>query len=390
MTRRDLIGRWLMAGISAVEPRRLTREALLGRDGPRTVLAIGKAAPAMCMGAADALGSIDGLCVTNHTGRVPDGIEIVIGDHPVPSQSSLEAGRRALDLAPRADIALISGGGSALCEVPADGLTLSFLAEVHQRLLESGVGISEINLVRSHLSLIKGGGLGPIDTYILSDVAGQGPEVVSSGPTIGRPPDPERVLGILHSIDVEVNAGVETAVRTKVNETSSPDVVEVIGDGKTAARSAVSAVGPTIPSRVADGWIEGDHLGALSDFIHDAPPGVTVAAGEPTVEVGGSGRGGRNTHTALTAAGMITDTGILFAALATDGLDGSSGSAGAIVDGGTWERGEQPEDALARFDSATFLRDTGDLIETGPTGTNVADLWLIWKPGDGSEPILTS
>jgi hydroxypyruvate reductase len=355
-----------------------------------TVLAIGKAAPAMCMGAADSLGPIDGLCVTNHAGAVPEGIEIVIGDHPVPSRSSLKAGERALELAPRADIALISGGGSALCEVPAAGLSLPFLAGVHQKLLESGAGIRDINLVRSHLSLIKGGGLGPIDTYILSDVAGEAPEVVSSGPTIGRPSDPERVLEILRSIGVEIDAGVEAAVTTNGRERFAPDVVAVIGDGRTAAQAAVSAVDPALPSRIGDGWIEGDLQSALSDFIRNAPPGVTVAAGEPSVQVEGSGRGGRNTHAALTAAGMIAGTGILFAALATDGLDGSSSSAGAIVDGGTWRRGERPTDALARFDSATYLRETGDLVKTGPTGTNVADLWLIWKPRDGSEPILTS
>jgi hydroxypyruvate reductase len=163
----------------------------------------------------------------------------------------------------------------------------------------------------------------------------------------------------------------------------------VLADGKTAARGVSDSVDDQIASRVRTAWIEGDLRESLIEFIATATSGVTVAAGEPSVPAGPGGRGGRNTHAALAAATMIDGTGMTFASFATDGVDGRSGAAGAIVDGTTVSRGGDPTSALAQFDSATYLEATGDLIEIGPTGTNVADLWLIWKPEDGSEPILS-
>lgn len=391
LTARELIASWLGAGVASVEPERLTREALSPRDGQLTVFALGKAAAAMCRGAGSVASNVDGLCITNHPGEVPPGIELVIGDHPVPSTASLSAGRRALEMAPDADIALISGGGSALCEVPSHGLDIDFLAMVNQRLLASGTGIIETNLVRSHLSLIKGGGLGPIDTYILSDVAGAGPEIVSSGPTMSTGADPEHVLGILDRVGVDVDSKLESVIRRRRSAPVRPRTVEVIGDGRLAADAvAAAATSSGLSAGVRDGWIDGDYRDELEQFISSSPRGVTVGAGEPSVPVEKGGRGGRNTHTALAAAAMIANTGIRFAALATDGADGNSGTAGAIVDGATVQRGGDPSHALDNYDSATYLGASGEVIETGPTGTNVADLWLIWKPEDGSEPILTT
>jgi glycerate 2-kinase len=115
---------------------------------------------------------------------------------------------------------------------------------------------------------------------------------------------------------------------------------------------------------------------------------VTVAAGEPLVRTEAEGSGGRNTHAALLAASHLAGTGSVFAAFATDGVDGNSDAAGAIVDGETTRRGGDPTQALEAFDSASYLEMAGDILKTGPTGTNVADLWLIWKPDGGPEPIL--
>ena len=389
MSRRESILRWLKAGLEAVEPERLTHDALDAISGPVTLLAIGKAAAAMCRGAASAVGHVDGLCITSHPGQVPNTVELIIGDHPLPTEASLAAGKRAIGVSFRADIALISGGGSSLCEVPADGLTIEFVADVYEKLLDAGTSISEVNLVRSHLSKTKGGGLGPIPTYLISDVAGAGPDVVSSGPTIGIVPDPDRAIRIMRTVGVMVDSDIEDVVRRHNTEVRPAAEVHVLADGRAAAAAVAEAVDDGISARVRPGWIEGDFRDDLIDFIAAAEPGVTVAAGEPSVPAGQKGRGGRNTHAALAAARMIDGTDVWFASLATDGVDGRSGSAGAIVDGSTLARGGDPTSALTHFDSARYLEATGDLIHTGPTGTNVADLWLIWKPEDGPEPILS-
>lgn len=389
MSERSRIHAWLMAGLEAVEPGRLTRDAMATRDGPLTILAIGKAAAAMCRGAAAAVEQVDGLCITSHEGTVPDTIELMIGDHPFPGEASLAAGRRAIEISSQADVALISGGGSSLCEVPADGLSIEFVAGVYERLLDAGSNIAEMNLVRSHLSRTKAGGLGPIPTFLLSDVGGAGPEVVSSGPTIGTRPDPARVISIMRELGVTVDSEVEDVVRNHNTAVRPTAQVVILADGRTAAQAISAAVDREIPTRVHEGWIEGDYEENLIGFIGSAEPGVTVAAGEPSVPARPVGRGGRNTHVALTAARIIDKTSIWFAALATDGVDGSSESAGAIVNGSTLARGGDPAAALAGFDSASYLNESEDLIRIGPTGTNVADVWLIWKPEDGPEPILS-
>jgi glycerate-2-kinase len=127
-------------------------------------------------------------------------------------------------------------------------------------------------------------------------------------------------------------------------------------------------------------WIWGPVEDVLDRLFSVQFEGLQVAAGEPVVAVHGNGAGGRNTHASLLAASRIANTPLIFAALATDGSDGNSGAAGAVVDGTTLERGGDPDQALARFDSAGYLQATGDLVITGDTGTNVADLWALWRP----------
>lgn len=387
---RGTIRRWLGMAIDAVEPGRLTAEAL-SRKAPttRTVIAIGKAAPAMCHGAAQALGDIEGLCVAAVPSEVPTGVELVVGDHPVPGEASLDAGRRALGIAREAGdglIALISGGGSALCEWPRPGIDLAFLEETNRRLLTAGTSIEETNLVRAHLSQVKCGGLaqaaaGPVATYVLSDVAGAGPEVVASGPTLSMKPDPDRALAILESIGIVVNPDVSRAIRITPDAPADPWHLEVVGDGRTAAEAiVVNAKQTTTRAEVMSGWLAGEPAGALDMLFDTSAKGVTVATGETAPVVARHGRGGRNTHAALLAATRIAGTGMIFAAMATDGSDGAAGAAGAIVDGGTVDRGGDPWESLESFDSASYLERTGDLLMTGPTGTNVADLWLLWRP----------
>ena len=378
----------LQAGLAAVDPESLTRRALEGRNGePATLIAIGKASIGMCHGAVHAIGESRGICVSNVSGPVPGDIDLVIGNHPVPGSESFEAGRRVLEVAaaaPEPIIALISGGGSALCEHPIEGVTPSFISDVGRHLLDSGASISDANLVRRHLSAVKNGGVArvagaPIDTYAISDVCGEQPSLIASGPTASMPLDPIAAIEVMARHGIDVPADVMEAIQAPRSPvTASP--ITVLADARTAAEGVVhAAAGEGIVATVADEWLRGDVAEALDRFLGAAKPGLTVAAGEPEVRVTGEGIGGRNTHAALLAAKQLAGSDAWFAAFATDGVDGNSTSAGAVVDGTTVERGGDPATALEASDSATYLETTGDLIHTGPTGTNVSDLWVLWR-----------
>ena len=387
---RDQVQRWLTAAIEAVDPVELTRRALSGP--PATVVGIGKAAAGMCRGAADALGSISGVCVTDAPDDVPDGVDLLIGDHPIPGLASLEAGERVLDTMRSASgrvVVLISGGGSALCEVPRSGIDFSFIQHANRLLLGAGASIDDANLVRGHLSSIKCGGLArasarPMETLIISDVAGSGPEVVASGPTLPMAFDPGRARATMEHFGIEVPKQTWRAM-SEPPDPPGETTVQVLADGMVAADAAVHAAGSDgFAALTSDDWTSGPLARTLEQFLSRSRQGVVVAAGEVTLEVTGEGSGGRNSHAALLAAVQIADTGTVFAAFATDGVDGISNSAGAIVDGSTISRGGDPTQALVDFDSATYLDSTGDLLRTGPTGTNVADLWIVCDPTTGS------
>jgi hydroxypyruvate reductase len=384
--RRARVLDWLTASLRAVEPERLTRRALARRpEAATTVLAIGKAAPAMARGAAAAQEVIDGICVADRADEVPEKVTLMRGDHPVPGEASYATGAAVLGAAagapPTADlVALVSGGGSALCEAPREGVPRDLLSEVNARLVSAGIGIEEVNLVRSHLSSVKGGGLSraagrPIPTFVISDVGGAGPGVVASGPTVPGRYDPEGALAVLERLSIEVPQTAVAAMRRRQRQIELPEI-QVLADGRDAASAVASAVGGS--ARVAPGWIEGDVAAAVDRFLDSSGAGVTVGAGEVTIAVTGSGYGGRNTHAALLAACRLGPED-LFCAFATDGLDGGSATAGALVDGSTLARGGDPGPALHAFDSAGYLARTSDLLLCPPTGTNVSDLWILWR-----------
>lgn len=387
--RRDKLRELFDVAIAAVEPEKLMSERFADlTEAPVTLIAIGKASPAMCRGAARILDDVRGVCVAKEPDRVPEGIELLVGDHPIPGDGSFRAGHRVLEVAARAPgriIALISGGGSALCEHPIAGVSREFIREANNTLVSSGASIAEINLVRRHLSAIKGGGLAraaqaPIDTYLISDVCGADPSVVASGPTMPTASDPEAAISAMVEHGIVVPASVEEAIRDAPRPTVPASAIHVIADGHTAANAAAAAARSSgLPAHVLDGWLRGPISSALDEFMMQAGPGITIATGEPDVTVNGDGLGGRNTHAALLAANRLAGTDHLFAAFATDGVDGSSSSAGAIIDGETVSRGGDLRAALRRYDSAGYLRATGDLVETGSTGTNVSDLWVLWQ-----------
>lgn len=385
--RRALVLDWLEAGLAAVDPARVTAEALTRLDGARMlVVAIGKAAPAMSRGAATVVDLEGGLCVCDHVESAPPEMVFMVGDHPVPGPASLKAGQAALSVVTHAPpglgiVALISGGGSALCESPRPGVPAGYLTELNRRLVDGGADIEEINLVRAHLSAIKGGGLAraagrPIDTYVISDVAGADPGVVASGPTVPLPHQPERARQVLERLGIGLPDAVWEAMRARPLPAPMPRIT-LVADAHDAARGIAAAVGAE--ARVLSEWLHGPVEAEVDGFLAAAGPGVTVAVGETVISVADGGRGGRNTHAALLAATRIAGGDDVFVAFASDGVDGRSEAAGAMVDGSTLERGGDPQAALAGYDSASYLSATGDLLRCEPTGTNVSDIWILWR-----------
>jgi hydroxypyruvate reductase len=388
--RRANVIEWLEAGLRAVDPQRLTSDALDGSDhgGPTIVVALGKAAPAMARGAAARLDVVGGICVSDHPEPVPPVLRSMVGDHPLPGRASYEAGEAVIDTVVNAPagariIGLISGGGSSVCELPRPGVSFEYLDLVSRTLLRGGASIEELNLVRSHLSSIKCGGLSraagrAIDTFVISDVGRADPAIVASGPTIPSPADPNRAREVMTRHHLEIPRSVWEAMTTEAAPVGDTNVT-VLADGLDAANAALTAA-PSIHKKALSGeWLGSDVGSCLDRFLALASFEITIGVGETVVEVTGSGSGGRNTHAALLASQRLAGTDALFVSFATDGVDGGSGSAGAIVDGTTIERGGDPGPALADFDSATYLDRTGDLLRCSPTGTNVADLWILWR-----------
>jgi hypothetical protein len=182
-------------------------------------------------------------------------------------------------------------------------------------------------------------------------------------------------MAVLERLGCAVPASVASAMRKVIHAPQSP--ITLLADGFDAAQAVANVA--EMPVRIRSEWLRDDVLHCLDDMFAVAGPGLTISVGEPVLTVSADGLGGRNTHAAVEAGRRLAGTDAIFIALATDGGDGSSGAAGAIVDGTTVSRGGDPSAPLARFDTATYLRRTGDLLKCPATGTNVADLWVLWK-----------
>ena len=369
--RRRLALDLIEAGLRAVDPRRATRAAIerLRARGERLdgaiVIAFGKAARAMAEGALDAVEVREGI-VVGFDEDVRSGVEpltVIASSHPVPTARSVAAGAAVLALAARAAegdvvLCLVSGGGSAMLEAPAEGVTLESYAEETKRLLASGAPIEEINAARRRLSRIKGGrlldALAParVVNVVLSDVPGSGPEVVASGPTVPLPGDPR-----VHRV-----------------------VTEVAGDNLVARRAMVGeAHARGLRAIDRGGYARGEAREVGARFYEEclcAEEDVIVWGGETTVELRGDGVGGRNEELVLGAAHEFG--GGLLASVGTDGIDGASDAAGAILDGAVIDAalraGLDAADFLARNDADGFFTRTNARIVTGRSGTNVADV----------------
>lgn len=390
------------AAIGAVDPEVAVAGSLCPIDGRVVVLALGKGAPAMARGAFRALGrsALEGIVVSNHGDDIPSGMDLMIGGHPIPDIRSREAGEALLALAHSLTehdtaVVLISGGGSALAEVPAPGVSIAEVAATNDILLRSGADIVATNTVRRRLSLLKGGGLAAavaparLITLIVSDVVGDAPEVIASGPTIKSVDSPDAALTVVTRLGIvdELPPAVRLALDREPRATTVPAGAEVriIASGATAAHAAARAsMARGVPAAVIDTRLVGDVAEAVGEALARSGSGVSVFAGETTVVVTGQGIGGRNHEAALIAATLIDGReNIWFLAAGTDGIDGSTQAAGTVVDGGTLARGRavglDAAIALDSNDSGSYFANLGEDLITGPTGTNVGDIWLVLR-----------
>ncbi len=368
-------------------------------EGDCAVVAIGKAGAAMLAGARAVLAAkiLDALLISapDYADRVPPGVRFVAGSHPVPDGGSLAAGQALIDFldgqpAGRHLLFLVSGGASSMVEVLREGVRAEDLARVNRWLLGSGLAISQMNAVRKALSRIKGGGLiawigdRPVTALMISDVPGDDPAVIGSGLLV---PD-DRVEAVLAGLDLP--AWLRPLLGPPNKRVSGglpkPVLVATNGDARQAAASEAGRLG--YRAFVHDDLLEGDAAEtgrSLAEALERAPPGVHVWGGETTVRLPDDpGRGGRNQHLALAAATVFAGKkGRLLLSAGTDGRDGPGEDAGGLVDGETIDRGSlaglDVEMSLSSAASGEFLEAAGDLINTGPTGTNVMDLVIGWK-----------
>lgn len=399
--RRSRLLEFLAAAITAVVPgdgvrERLERESKGARGF--AVAAIGKAAGVMMQGALEALGDgvSDALVITApaYAGSVPEGVRFVAGNHPVPDASSLAAGAALIDFLAaqppeRALVFLISGGASAMVEALEPHITPDQLQQATEWMLANGLDIRQTNLVRKCLSAIKGGKLlrhfdNAALVLLVSDVPGDDPVDIGSGLLS---PDP----GITEVESLQLPAWLHDLVKVPVIPAGRDNLrVEIIASNGIAREAAAQAArGAGFAVEVHADFLCGDTGEVAREMarylLEEAPPGVHVWGGETSVRLPPNpGTGGRNQQLALEVAQRIAGkSSCCFLSAGTDGIDGLSEDAGAIVDGGTIERGEaegqSAADALKRADANPFLAASGDLIHLGATGTNVMDIMIAWK-----------
>lgn len=422
----------IRAALAAVDPRAAVSQAavtpsagawLEGCERVR-VVGVGKASQAMALGLLDALGErvVDGIIITKHVdpaSGLPQRVRVLVGGHPLPSAQSVAgarevtaylAGSRPGDLV----FCLISGGGSALMSLPVEGVSLEDLQSLTRLLLGCGADITEINTLRKHLDRVKGGGLARLAAparvvaLVLSDVIGSPLEVIASGPTVADPTTFASALAILDKYHIRAQA--PAAIRDVLERGMRGDLPETVKPGSPILdRVTTLVIGSNVQAAeagLAEARAAGFHAHLLmTDLAGEAAqagerlaaalrqvaaegqpiprPACLAAGGETTVTLRGSGMGGRNQELALAAVPALSglpDVALL--TLGTDGEDGPTDAAGALVTGETLARaraaGLDPAVFLANNDSYHFFQALGDLVITGPTGTNVNDLAFLF------------
>jgi hydroxypyruvate reductase len=414
MQPRDFLTSLFLAAVRAADPLTGIKRHLPGKPKGRTVVVgAGKGAAQMARALESVWdGPIGGIVVTRYGyGCETRHIEIVEAAHPVPDLAGLAASQRLMaavrelgedDLV----IALVCGGGSALLPAPPEGLTLDDEIALNEQLLASGAPISAMNVVRKHLSTIKGGRLAAatrarVVSLIVSDIPGDNPAHVSSGPTVPDGSTRHDAMAIVSQYGLRLRAAALDHLASPMADAPRPDdpvfvrhvhhVVASAGVSLEAAAALARSQGIT-PAILSDS-IEGEardvalvHAAIAREVLGNgrpfARPVVILSGGETTVTLRGKGgSGGRNGEFALAMALAVEGHDLHLLAADTDGIDGSESNAGAFADGGTAGRlrlaGLDPRRLLDGHDSYSAFKAIGDLFETGPTGTNVNDFRAI-------------
>jgi len=411
------------AAIAAAQPALCVPPHLPKKPAGRLiVIGAGKASAAMAKAVEDNWkGELSGLVVTRYGYAVPcERIEIIESAHPVPDAASVTAAKRILRTvegltANDVVLCLISGGGSSLLVAPLEGLTLEDKQAVNHALLKSGATISEMNCVRRHLSAIKGGRLAAachpakVITLLISDVPGDRPMDIASGPTVPDPTTCADALAIITRYAVKLPRNVMDILESSRGESVKPgdprlaksEVHFVATPQMALEAAAVVARNAGMPVHILGDSLEGEarDVGkviagiALHVARHGqpfAPPCVLLSGGETTVTVRGSGRGGRNVEFLLSLAiALDGQPGIHALAGDTDGVDGIEEIAGACIGPDTltraWDIGIKPKDSLANNDGHGLFQALGDSVITGPTLTNVNDFRAVLIERQASE-----
>ncbi len=410
------------ASILAAQPQRNVPANLPEPPkGKLVVIGAGKASAAMAKSFEDAWpGDLSGLVVTRYGYAIPcRRIEIVEAAHPVPDAAGLESAKRILDLVSGLSsddlvVCLISGGGSSLLPLPLPGLTLEYKQEINRSLLRSGATITEMNTVRRHLSAIKGGRLAvachpaKVLTLLISDVPGDNPIDIASGPTVPDPTTCADALSIIQRYGIDVPETVLDILQSGSGESIKPNdprlggcEVRMIATPQMALEAAAEvAINAGYTPYILGDSIEGEArdvgkvMAGIARHIADfgqpfAAPCVLLSGGETTVTIRGDGRGGRNVEFLLSLCIALDGApGIHALAGDTDGVDGIEEIAGAIFGPDTleraWKLGAKPNEYLARNDAHAFFELLGNSVVTGPTLTNVNDFRAIVIENGGS------
>ena len=402
--------RILSAALQAVDPFEAVQKYLPDIAGRVYGLGIGKAAIPMMDALAERVQLSGGLAVTKFAPRDASGLYTVIeGGHPIPDARSLGAGERVIEFVSALDeedtlVCLISGGGSALITAPYEDISLEHIQSLTSLLLSCGARIDEINTIRRHLDRLKGGGVvratkAKIISLILSDVIGNPLEAIASGPTAPDPTTREDALAVITKYHLEDQ--IPSPIRQSLNK--SPEILKpndttfkrvqnrIIGDNHLAALAALEqAKQEDFHAEVLTNELQGEArevgmrlaMQLRAEVSKRSQPFCLIAGGETTVTIKGNGKGGRNQELALAAVNELSGLkDVVLITLATDGDDGPTDAAGAIVTGETSQRAESLGLRAAAYLSSnnaySFFSALGDLIKTGPTGTNVNDLIFL-------------
>ncbi|MGC9797378.1 glycerate kinase [Fervidobacterium riparium] len=374
-----------------------------------TLIAIGKAAWRMAKAAKDTLKDKikSGIVITkyNHSEGEIEGIEIYEAGHPVPDENTIRATQRVLDMTKNLSekdtvLFLVSGGGSALFEIPADGITLEEIQDLTNQLLKSGANIIEINTIRKHLSKVKGGRFAQhvypakVISLILSDVLGDRLDSIASGPAYPDSSTSQQALEIIKKYNIKVSEKIIEALKNETPKELTNVESHIIGSVKIACETAKNTAEELGYNTIllttnlsCEAREAGKFLASIAKEIleNDRPvkkPCAVILGGETVVHVKGTGKGGRNQELALSFAIEIEGMeNVTLCSFGTDGTDGPTDAAGGIVDGETCQKirqaGYSPEVFLENNDAYNALKISGDLLITGSTGTNVNDVIVM-------------